>query len=230
MTLNQAISVLQPVQTSANHKEFTYIDPESVKRLDKNAEFISNDFCRVAIMNQSDNLPGCHPCKKNDATIIKISGENFGFAFEAEKILFVRSKLEKAFRAAESFTRRAGKLVARRPVPVIEPVNKPAINGNNKSLIDAQFEYIQSLGGIDDIEKNSVNDEILLINTPVKVKKDSKRAYISGVKKARKYSHKRYRRSKKHSVWNILKLKSLNQTLRTLEKFLLKSWKNFAKA
>lgn len=32
----------------------------------------------------------------------------------------------------------------------------------NKSLLDAEFEYIESLGGIDDIEENPPGDDIII--------------------------------------------------------------------
>lgn len=174
MAINQVQAILGPVRTGlqkSNEFQVAGIPENNIERLALQSDFISNDFVKISVINKPDNLHGWHPCHRPDEQIIKIEGENFGYAFAPYTICEIKKQVEKSFKAVGSFTKKANtkhlpkvkQLAQPFKIAKIEPIkaldlsitdNKMLKNNNKTMTEDSKKSYIC----------NSINDELKTVN------------------------------------------------------------------
>jgi hypothetical protein len=221
MAFIQVESILQPVHIGEGKREQIIIQPSNIERLAKESDLISSYTCRVKVINEKIGTPGA-----NAETVhkVKIEGADFGYEFAPAAICGLRKQVEKSFKAVESFTKKAGKVMNQAPARVPETAPKQA----TEPIIEAPAPEPEP-------EIKPATDNNMLINQPLKVindtiilPKDSETDYICDTEETTEPDD--TEPESKFWVCSSSTLKNLNHTPTTLDEFLSESWRDFATA
>ena len=145
-TFNQVESVLSPIHTGTGKKDCITIWAENIERLAKQSDLLSNDFCTIKVTSEKVGQPG----QGNQRTLYKIdlTGENFGYSFAPESLPGLMKAIEKSFKEAESFTKKAIKedlSKGRVNIPAPEPMPEKPVKNEIKAIAPAPEKLITAV-------------------------------------------------------------------------------------